>query len=261
MNPNTRKRHNSTPKCDQCPDTRNPGEPRTRADRKADKNRLFTPNKPERTDNMRRIDHDDFKTYVNGPRHTDARIRVPRARAYAPRQCMPDGFTIQITRKRAAQILREMRLSDKKAVIDRATAWIKSVNAPVPTKLQSDNAFDSGVVQGMDAAKAHAARKESKSGLDKAHAALVRKAKRNLGLEADNTGSRSPCNAVRKASARTRKGKKVQPRVARTAALTPTITLPVDTDVAARLYENWFRTSRKLTFPQYCDRWIAQQTG
>lgn len=106
MNPNARKRLASLPKHEQCPDTRKPGEGnRTNADRKADKNRLFTPKNKDIDMTMRRIDHHDFRTYAS-PR---GRVRIPRSRMMPPRQCMADGFTIAITRQRAASLLNEMR--------------------------------------------------------------------------------------------------------------------------------------------------------
>lgn len=236
MNPNTRKRHLSTPKCEQCPDTRNPGEPRTRADRKADKNRLFNPkNAIKESDNMKRIDHDEFKTYTS-PAHD--RIRVPRSRLYAPRQCMADGFTVTITRKRAAEALRDMRKADNNAPHRRNKA--NSANSLDIRRRTLERKIDSSLTR-------------LESGLDKAHAALVRKAKRNLGLpykgeedtkSADNTGSRQPCNAVRKAMGRTRKGMKTQRG-----------------SHATRLWESYMSTSRKLTWEEYMTRWLSDNTA
>lgn len=109
MNGNTRKRHDALSPYDSVPSTKgNPeGNRRTRAERKSDKTRLFAKKTPTKeSDNMlRRIDHTEFKAYQD---HLN-RVRVPRVRAYQPRLCMPDGFTIEITRSRAALLLRAMR--------------------------------------------------------------------------------------------------------------------------------------------------------
>lgn len=254
MNPNTRKRHLSTPKCEQCPDTRNPGEPRTRADRKADKNRLFNPkNAIKESDNMKRIDHDEFKTYTS-PAHD--RIRVPRSRLYAPRQCMADGFTVTITRKRAAEALRDMRKADNNAPHRRNKE--NAANSLDIRRRKSDNESTLGHSDHVVRLYARTCdrlgiAKKQESGLDKAHAALVRKAQRNLGLpykgeedtkSADNTGSRQPCNAVRKAMGRTRKGMKTQRG-----------------SHATRLWESYMSTSRKITWEEYMTRWLSDNTA
>ncbi len=80
------------------------------------------------------------------------------------------------------------------------------------------------------------------SGLDKAHAALVRKAKRNLGLSdvLDITDSRNtpvaPVGPV-------------------------PVTLDADDSLASRLWEQWMNTQQKRTFEQYCEAWVADNTG
>ena len=227
MNPNARKRLNAIPPCDACPDTRNPGEPRTRKDRKADNNRLFTPkNTTKESDNMTRINHDEFTTYTSPA----GRIRVAHSRLVAPRQCMPDGFTISITRKRAAQLLRTMR---------------QSGNTTSSTPRKANTMPKSPKSTLGRTSKQHTARKES--GLDKAHAALVRKAKRNLGLS-DNTVL--PANASREAVKE---------------AVTPSDNKPPTTSLgspmATKLWESYMLTARKLTWDQYMARWLSDNTG
>ncbi len=113
MNPNVRKRHDLLPREDRCPDTRKP-----MPDVAPATGKLFTRSgkKPAQV-----VKHEDFKVYTTD----NGRLRIPNERFYPPRLCMPDGYTIAITRTAASRLIREFRMG-KLGTVGRIKAKAKA---------------------------------------------------------------------------------------------------------------------------------------
>ncbi len=220
MNPNARKRLNACSRHDR--DMYDRAERKFVAEPKSDKTRLFSPkNAIKESDNMKRINHAEFKTYASGT----TRIRVPILRLYAPRICMADGHTITITRQRAARYIREMRADNNRSG--------KALNSVGALQRKDRAARKASTLMRSDiAAKSDNTTLPVNCTRDAARKAVTPMTDNNPTITIP-TG----------------------PMTVSPATYAPT------TEQASRLWESWMRTARKLTFQQFMDRWVSDNIG